>query len=428
MTLHAIRPRPWQVFVVAVWAVTLGVRDVGAQAAWPFGFQDSIRSTRLAETMKFRVVLPDEYSDPGSVGRRFPIVILWGTPDEQRPGLFSGVVTALRSAGGGSGPAVPGLIIVRVAPGPNSRYDYPPAKGAAAKNYPTAGGADGYAEFLVQELLPLLRERYRTMPYTVIAGHSSAGQFAIRAFALFPDVFQAAVGVSPALWWNDEESSREYSAAILNRHQAGRLYVTSGGYDPGGIRVATEHFVGAITAGGKLPTAFAYRKLPEDSHFTTPMPGTIDGLRWVFEPMSLARDDIHAARALPTTSPADLMHAYDTVKQRYALGARELGFPPDLPGYYLRWEAFIGLGPDRIEPVFPFARRLCEDDVTAHPTSPDAHECLSRALLGLADTVAARASLVTGLEMAKSAGDASAVNRIQRRLSAIDSARTPRTR
>lgn len=427
MTQHAGRPRCWLFLVVAVFSTSLGHRDVGAQAVWPFGVQDSIRSTHLGETMRFRVVLPDEYSDAGSATRRFPLVILWGTADEQRPGVFSGIVTSLRVAGGGSGPALPPIIIVRV--GTLGRlYDYPPAKGAAAKNYPTAGGADAYAAFLVQELLPTLRERYRTMPYTVIAGHSSSGQFAVRMYALFPDVFQAAVGVSPALWWNDEESSREYAKAILQRRQRGRLYVTSGGYDPGGIRVATDRFAAAVAAGGKLPTAFTYRKLPEESHFTTPMPGTIEGLRWVFEPMSLARDDIHSVRALPTTSPADLMRAYDRVKQRYATGAREFGLPPDLPSFYVRWEAFIGLGPDRVEPVYPFARRLCQDDVAAHPTNPEAHECLSRALLGLADTVAARASLVSGLEAARSTGNTSAVTRIQRRIAALDSARAPDAR
>ena len=68
---------------------------------------------------------------------------------------------------------------------------------------PFAGRADAYLAFLTGELLPAVRAELPAEPaFTVIAGYSLAGLFAVYA-ALRGEAFAAAVSASGSLWYPD---------------------------------------------------------------------------------------------------------------------------------------------------------------------------------------------------------------------------------
>jgi tetratricopeptide (TPR) repeat protein len=64
------------------------------------------------------------------------------------------------------------------------------------------GGAAKFLAFVEQELMPLVNKQYRTHDYKVIAGASAAGVFALYAMQADPELFQAHIAYSPAVWWN----------------------------------------------------------------------------------------------------------------------------------------------------------------------------------------------------------------------------------
>ena len=68
---------------------------------------------------------------------------------------------------------------------------------------PFSGGADGYLELLLSEILPRTRELIGgTPPRVCIAGYSLAGLFAL--YALYRcDVFDRAASISGSLWFPD---------------------------------------------------------------------------------------------------------------------------------------------------------------------------------------------------------------------------------
>lgn len=58
--------------------------------------------------------------------------------------------------------------------------------------------AANFLKFLSDELLPYVQTKYRTLPYTVLIGHSLGGRFALYSFLNRPDLFNAIITGSPA--------------------------------------------------------------------------------------------------------------------------------------------------------------------------------------------------------------------------------------
>jgi predicted alpha/beta superfamily hydrolase len=99
--------------------------------------------------------------------------------------------------------------------------------------FPTSGGAPEFLEFMTRELIPLIDSTYRTVDHRVLAGWSFGGLFAYYAMLEDPTVFNAYIGISPSVWWEDE--------ALLDRQGRGtadlprRLVMTIGSDEAGGM-------------------------------------------------------------------------------------------------------------------------------------------------------------------------------------------------
>jgi predicted alpha/beta superfamily hydrolase len=58
--------------------------------------------------------------------------------------------------------------------------------------------AANFLKFLSDELMPYVKKKYRTLPYSVLIGHSLGGRFALYSFLSRPDLFNAIITASPA--------------------------------------------------------------------------------------------------------------------------------------------------------------------------------------------------------------------------------------
>ena len=378
---------------------------------------DSIDSQRLGRTRRFSVSLPVGYEDPEAASNRYPLFVVLNV----NPGPLSALILSEREQARLGVWALPQLITVNV-PADNTRDLYPPLIGDAARVRPTAGGADAFGDFLVSELIPLLKTRYRTLPYVIIGGQSAGGQFAIRAFSMYPETFQAAIVPSPALQWNDNGVIDRYAETIAQRKVPGRLYVAAGGYDPAPLAVAELRFATRLQSVKAKSTTFEFRRFPEDGHSSIEIPGYIDGLRWMFTPVSLARNPL-TSLARDVGDSASAPQAYERLKRQYAEGAQIFGMAEGLPEEFLRTLSSLQ-GPFREPNVLE--RRLCEDDIAWHPNNAYAYTCLGQVLLRRADTSGARNAYAEALATARKAGWPSTIATIERRLRTIDSVWSPR--
>jgi predicted alpha/beta superfamily hydrolase len=105
------------------------------------------------------------------------------------------------------------LIIVGIEnAGPDRIHEYTPTHDVARK---AGGKAAEYGQMLIEELLPMLRERYRLAEGSarVGVGGSSLGALVSLYLALqHPNVFGRAAVMSPAAWWGDRAIVREIDA------------------------------------------------------------------------------------------------------------------------------------------------------------------------------------------------------------------------
>src|SRR5690349_1801041 len=151
----------------------------GGRISWQ---RDTFKSAKLGEDRTLFIATPAGYA---TSKERYPVLVLLDADDEPQFSAAVANIAFLSSRG-----AVPNLLIVGVANGKDRTHDLTPAAtGGAAKQFPTAGGARTFADFIVDEVLPRVRSKYRTHPLTVLAGHSFGGLFALDVAATRPGAF-----------------------------------------------------------------------------------------------------------------------------------------------------------------------------------------------------------------------------------------------
>ena len=144
---------------------------------------------------------------------------------------------------------------------------------------PHVGGSAAFRRFLADELMPQVRQRFRTNGHNAIVGESLAGLFVLETFFAQPELFDTYIAFSPSLWWNDES---------LSRHAASRLTSWAG-------LKRTVYVAPASDDGTEAPLARL------NAAVRTSAPG---GLRWICEPMAdMHHSDIYR-RASPDCVPA----------------------------------------------------------------------------------------------------------------------------
>ena len=160
-----------------------------------------VQSAKLGDARTIYVVTPASY---GGGSARFPVLVLLDADDQPQ---FAAAVANIAFLASRS--AIPDLIIVGVANGKDRTHDLTPrASGSTAKAFQTAGGAADFVGFITDEVLPMVRTTYRTMPSTILAGHSFGGLLAVHAASARPGVFNGVIAMSPSLWWNERPPRR----------------------------------------------------------------------------------------------------------------------------------------------------------------------------------------------------------------------------
>lgn len=371
---------------------------------------DTIRSTVLGDARVVRAALPVGYERSTAGVTKFPVLIVLDVRSDAQ--LLETVMIA-RALASSETPAIPGLIVVGVET-EERRFHYttPPPLEGPAKNDEEAGGAPRFARFLEAELYPFLSGKYRTWPFVVVVGHSMTGLFAAYSFGYAPNFIDAAIAISPSLMWNGSTPVEQVAEGFKKREAPGRLFVAAGSSESS-IPVAAAKLDVLLRGSSSPNKSFQYHLLRDDTHYTSPLQGLIDGLRFVFHPVSLSGYGPHSIDSVESPAPASAMlQAYRQAKVRYLKGARSLGLPERLPdtfggalGLWLsasgRWEA---------------ASEICKDAVAMHPDSWVGYECAGFALMRSGDATTAAKMYEKALQLAEQEGEPRVVTRIKRGL------------
>ena len=376
--------------------------------------REVVKSSKLNEDRVIYVTTPDGYR--AGTGQYSVLVLLDGE-DKAQFNLAVANVAFLANRG-----AIPPMIVVGVTNGSDRTRDLTPATtGASAKNFPTAGGAGRFADFLVDELVPFVRSKYRTRPAFILAGHSFGGLLALEVASKRPGAFAGVIAMSPSLWWRDSSLVASYADAIAATTKTQRMFVTSGGLE-GDIDRPTQRFSKLLDSLKPAHTAFGHQRYPDDSHNMTPAPSLVDGLRFIYEPVSVAKLPISMLG--PDTDSAKAINAYIESKRRYAIGARSLGLDERFPEMDTNQ---MGYGALQFLKNPALAVWFFRQNVEVYPESANVYDSLGDGLLAMGDTTAAIAQFRRAVDVARRTGHG-VFQESQRKLKALEASRAEKPR
>src|SRR5262245_23436329 len=228
-----------------------------------------LQSQSLGEMRSYQVHRPRNY-DLGNA--RYPVLlVLDGLEHFQH---VSATVDLLSSAG-----KIPQMLVVGIPNTSNSRY-------RDLSNMPVEPGASGLLKFITEELAPRIDRDYRTRPYRILVGWSSAGQYTLYSMLHAPQAFRGYIVISPAF-----EGKREFPNAVISflndakdQNLNAEVFLAIEGIrgsDLGRSWELSSAF--QQRAWQLLDMRYAFRNYPDESHMSLPLRAVQDGLLSVFD-------------------------------------------------------------------------------------------------------------------------------------------------
>ncbi|HET7710419.1 MAG TPA: alpha/beta hydrolase-fold protein [Thermoanaerobaculia bacterium] len=189
---------------------------------------DSFESAILGNSRKITVYLPPGYDDRDD--RRYPVLYM-----QDGQNLFDPERAFIRGNHWRLGEAADDAIGERTA-SPMIIVGIDNAGIARVEEYtPTrdekrnAGGrANDYGRMLIEELIPLIDRRYRTLPHeTSIGGSSLGGLLSLFLVLRHPHLFRAGAVMSPSVWWDGRAILSEVDSSVQGERP--RIWLDTGG-------------------------------------------------------------------------------------------------------------------------------------------------------------------------------------------------------
>ena len=273
------------ILLSAVVLAVAGEQGVHAQAtgatvaatSLTIGQTFTLESKALGETRRINVYLPPAYTDSATV--RLPVLYM---PDGGLGEDFlhvAGLVQVLT----GNGTMRP-FILVGIENTQRRRDLTGPTTSAEDRKIaPKVGGSAAYRQFIREELMPQVRQRYRTTAETAIVGESLAGLFVVETLLLEPKLFNTYLAFDPSLWWNKGQLAAQAGALFRAAGQPPvTVYLATSSQ---GDLQATRQLVEAGRREAGRAAAWHYEPIPEETHATIYHPAALRAFRAVFKPV-----------------------------------------------------------------------------------------------------------------------------------------------
>jgi predicted alpha/beta superfamily hydrolase len=140
---------------------------------------------------------------------------------------------------------------------------------------PQVGGSQAFRRFIRDELMPLIKQRYRVTSETAMVGESLAGLFVVETFLLEPALFDTYIAFDPSLWWNGGQLVKSAPANLQGRAQQSKVLYLSN---------SSQEQIAGLTRRFAELTGATYQPMPEEQHATIYHPAALRAFRLMFAP------------------------------------------------------------------------------------------------------------------------------------------------
>ncbi len=268
-----------------VWALATIGSASGAEPPAPLVIGDTftVESTALGETRRINVYPPPGYKE--TLGLRVPVLYM---PDGGLAEDFlhvAGLVEVLV----GDGTMRPFLLVGIENTQRRRDMTGPTENKADRKIAPQVGGSTEFRKFIREELMPEIKQRYRTTEETAVVGESLAGLFVMETFFKEPEMFGTYLAFDPSLWWNDHQLV-EHAGEALHAFPKGAKTLFFASSDEPGIIEQTQRLADELGKNAPPNLHWHYEKMPEETHGTIYHPAALKAFRAVFKPSPAAHN------------------------------------------------------------------------------------------------------------------------------------------
>lgn len=257
-----------------------------------------LESKILSETRPILISKPTGYDR--SSDSYFVVYVLDGNLNTA---FTTGIAELLYQSG------YPKLLIVGI-PSTHRDRDLTPSPDSHAIS---GGGADNFLSFLETELIPYVDENYRTHDFKVLIGHSLGGLFATHVLSQKPDAFDGYVAITPTIVHNNYKHAEALKERLRTDRNLDKSFFFSVAHEPNeegdAVFLMWDWF--QDMAPQSLKWDFKYYR--NENHSTTPLVGTIDGLRFTFSDLVLD-DKTAKEKGLPF-----IIEYYSSLKKKYGV-------------------------------------------------------------------------------------------------------------
>lgn len=235
----------------------------------------TIDSKAVGETRRINVYLPPGYKEAGD--KRFPVLYM---PDGGIAEDFLHVA-GLVQVGVGNGTMRP-FLLVGIENTERRRDMTGPTESAEDKKIaPRVGGSEAFRKFVRTELMPAIRERYRTTDETAVVGESLAGLWVVETLLLEPDLFDTYIAFDPSLWWNNERLLKIAPQQFGNSSKVEKTFYFASSSDFGDLG---QRFADILNKSSPASVHWHYEPMPEEKHSTIYHSAALKAFRSVFKP------------------------------------------------------------------------------------------------------------------------------------------------
>ena len=258
--------------------------------------EESMFSNALGEDREFWVLLPDNY-ESGSDEKYAVIYLLDG---------YSLESTLEAVYNNYWGHYLPQMILVGISNRSNRIRDLTTSqvnmRRGSTMEFET-GGAEIFTEFIEEELIPYIDNKYPTNAYRTLIGHSYAGLFALNMLVHHKHLFQNYIAIDPSLDWDDQKLLNQAKEKLRTESfenkslyvslAAEQLHMWNEAITMDNIMADTSEFTlfpRSIIEFSEYAESqkqnglnFSWKVYNEDLHGTVPLSTMIDGLVFLFE-------------------------------------------------------------------------------------------------------------------------------------------------
>lgn len=249
------------------------------------------QSTILKQNRRYMVSLPERYF---SNNRHYPtLYVVDGDFQFQHT---SALVTNLSRMG-----KIPPMIVIGMANQGQKDYIYQTTW--QSENNNEYGGAPLFNKYLEQELVPLIKQNYRTNSQQALAGYSLGGLFSAYVMMQENTSFNAFLAMSPSAWFDNYSLEKKLPLYISKAKKViPALFISVANEEEMGVRKLVDELKNSYKE--QQPWHWQFKTYPDETHFSTAMPALYDALTFLapnfyFDPQDMLKlNSYHEVLAL----------------------------------------------------------------------------------------------------------------------------------